>query len=171
MYLLLVVAVYVVFAKVFVDWKRWREFYPTIQYFIICNMLYNFLFYEHTLWEYKAVTIPWLNHTFIELVFTFFIVPVVLMIYLQYFPKERRKKFIYLGVWVAYFSLIEWLFEKKGLFVHENGWNLWWSTLFNLITFTLIRLHFRHPLKALVVSIPIIIILLCFFHPSLAELK
>jgi hypothetical protein len=92
MYLLLVVVVYILFAKFFVDWKRWKEFYPTIQFYILCNLLYNFVFYEHTLWRYKAVTVSWLNHTLIDLVFTFFIVPVVLMIYLQCFPKKRKKE-------------------------------------------------------------------------------
>jgi hypothetical protein len=91
MYLLLVVAVYIIFAIKFVDWRRWKEFYPTKQYYMICNLLYNFIFYNHTLWKYKAVTVPWLNHTLIDITFTFFIVPVVFMIYLQYFPKQKEK--------------------------------------------------------------------------------
>lgn len=171
MYLILVVVVYIVFAKKFVDWKRWKEFYPTIQFYIICNLLYNFLFYQHTLWKYHAVTVQWLNHTLIEITFTFFIVPVVFMLYLQYFPTGKRKKYIYLGVWVVYFSVIEVLFERKGLFIYENGWNGWWSTLFNLIAFTIIRIHYRKPLVALLVSIPIIVVLLFIFHPSLNDMK
>lgn len=39
MYLLLVILVYILFAVYLVDWERWNEFYPTIQYFIICNLL------------------------------------------------------------------------------------------------------------------------------------
>ncbi|WP_423800878.1 CBO0543 family protein [Neobacillus sp. SAB-20_R2A] len=170
MYLLLVVGVYIIFAKVFVDWKRWREFYPTVQFYIICNLLYNFLFYQHTLWRYKAVTLPWLNHTLIEITFSLFIVPIVLFIYLQYFPKGK-KKYVYLGFWVTYFSVIELIFEKKGLFVYENGWNLWWSILFNLITFTIIRVHHKNPITAFIISFPIIVVLLLLFHPSLAEMK
>lgn len=171
MYLLLVVGVYIVFAIKFVDWKRWKDYYPTIQFYIICNLLYNFIFYQHTLWKYKAVTVSWLTHTHIELTFTFFIVPVVLMLYLQYFPKSKKKGLIYFAVWVAYFSVIEFIFEKKGLFIYENGWNIWWSILFNLITFAIIRLHYKNILVAYLVSIPIIIVLLLFFHPSLVELK
>jgi hypothetical protein len=171
MYLLLVVGVYIIFARKFVDWRRWKEYYPTIQFYVICNLLYNFIFYNHTLWKYKAVTVPWLNHTLIEITFTFFIVPVVLMIYLQYFPKKKEKKYIYLAIWVAYFSVIEILFEKKGLFVYENGWNGWWSTLFNIIAFTIIRIHYKNPLVAFLVSAPIITVLLVLFHPSLHDLK
>jgi hypothetical protein len=97
MYLVIVIAVYVIFAKKFVNWTRWKEFYPTVQYFIICNLLYNFIFFNHTLWAYKAVTVKWLNHTLIELAFSFFIIPVVIMIYLQHFP-ENKHKLIYIGV-------------------------------------------------------------------------
>jgi hypothetical protein len=171
MYLFLVVGVYIFFSIKFVDWKRLKEFYPTIQFYLISNLLYNFVFYQHTLWKYKAVTVPWLNHTLIEITFTFFIIPVVLMIYLQYFPTGKRKKYIYLGIWVTYFSVLEFLFQKKGLFLYENGWNIWWSILFNFITFTLIRIHHKKPLVALCVSVPIIVVLLFFFHPSLHELK
>lgn len=170
MYLFIVMGVYIIVAKKFVDWKRWKEFYPTIQFYIICNLLYNFVFYQHTLWRYKAVTLSWLNHTLIEIAFSFFIIPVVLMVYLQYFP-QGKKKFIYLGVWVGYFTFIEFLFEKKGLFIYENDWDLWWSTVFNLITFFIIRVHYKNHLAALLISLPIILILLLFFHPTLQELK
>jgi hypothetical protein len=171
MYLLVVIVVYIIFAIKFVKWRKWKEYYPTIQFYIICNLLYNFLFYQHTLWKYKAVTVDWLNHTLIEIAFTFFILPVVLMLYLEYFPKEKGRGFLYLMVWVAYFSVIEYLFKTKGLFVYENGWSTWWSLLFNIITFTVIRIHYKNALAAFLVSAPIIAILLLFFHPALHDLK
>ncbi|RSD28514.1 hypothetical protein EJA10_05380 [Mesobacillus subterraneus] len=171
MYLLVVMVVYIFLAKRFVNWRRWREYYPTIQFYIICNLLYNFLFYQHTLWKYRAVTVDWLNHTLIEISFTFFIVPVVLMIYLEYYPKGKVRGVLYLLVWVAYFSVIEYLFEAKGLFIYENGRNGWWSVLFNIITFIIIKIHFKNALAAILISIPIIAVLLMFFHPALHDLK
>ncbi|MGN7178808.1 hypothetical protein BK139_18865 [Paenibacillus sp. FSL R5-0490] len=172
MYLLLVVLVYVFFAWKFVDWKRWKEYYPTVQFYIIANFLYNFLFYNHTLWAYRAVTLDWLNHTFIEITFTLLIIPVVVMIYLRYFPeKNLKKKIFYIGVWIVYFSVLEYLFSKKGLFVYDNGWNFWWSVLFNLIMFIMLRMHYKKPGIAMAVSLPIIAILLWFFHPHLIDLK
>ncbi|OIJ17238.1 hypothetical protein BKP37_01670 [Anaerobacillus alkalilacustris] len=170
MYLLLVVVVYLIFAKIFIDWKRWKEFYPTVQFYIICNLSYNFIFYNHTLWVYKAVTLDWLNHTLIDLTFTFLIVPVVIMIFLQYYPKGK-KQILYIFVWVVYFSSIEWLFVKKGLFIFANGWNIWWSVIFNIITFIIVRIHYRNIKLAFAVAIPIIAILLLFFHPSINDLK
>lgn len=170
MYLLLVILVYIFFAKIFVDWKKWKEYYPTIQYFIISNMLYNFIFYQHTLWAYKAVTVKWLNHTLIELVFSFFIIPVVIMIYLRYLPKGK-KILVYIGIWVAYFSFLEFLFVKKGLFIYENGWGITWSTLFNIILFCMVTIHYKRPMAALILSVPVMAVLLFIFHPSLSELK
>jgi hypothetical protein len=170
MYLILVLVVYGIFAYFFVDWKNWKLYYSTIQYFIICNLLYNFIFYNHTLWRYRAVTVEWLNHTFIEIAFSFFIVPVVIMIYLRYFPKGK-KRFLYVGIWVSYFTVIEYLFYKKGLFVYENNWNPFWSGVFNVILFVVVRIHYKNPLKAFLISAPIIIILLTIFHPALSELK
>ncbi|WP_421382767.1 CBO0543 family protein [Bacillus salacetis] len=171
MYLLLVVVVYIIFAYLFVDWKRWKDYYPTVQYYLICNLTYNFLFYNHTLWKYKAVTVDWLNHTLIELTFSFFILPVVLMIYLRYYPKNSRKSLVYVAVWIAYFTFIEYIFYKRGLFVYENGWGAGWSLIFNLIMFTMIRMHYKNKLLALIISLPLIAVLLLFFHPSLQDMK
>ncbi|MGG0855267.1 CBO0543 family protein [Metabacillus fastidiosus] len=170
MFLILVVAVYIILAYFFVDWKNWKSYYPTVQYYIICNLLYNFIFYNHSLWKYRAITVDWLNHTIIDITFTLIIIPVLIMIYLRYYPK-RKKQYVYIIIWIAFFTIIEYFFYKKELFIYENGWNIFWSCVFNLILFTVIRIHYINPLKAFLVSLPIIIILLCIFHPSLAELK
>lgn len=170
MYLAIVVIIYVFFAIKFIDWTRWKEYYSTIQFFVTSNLLYNFIFYQHSLWEYKAKSVFWLNHTIIDLVFTFFIIPVVIMIFLRYFP-EGNKKYPYLIGWVAYFAFIEFLFYKRGLFIYENGWGPGWSTLFDALMFILIRIHYKNPTLALALAIPTIGILLVLFHPLLHELK
>ncbi|RIW32704.1 hypothetical protein D3H55_12540 [Bacillus salacetis] len=171
MYLLLVVIVYILFAVIFVDWTRWKDYYPTVQYYLICNLTYNFLFYNHTLWKYKAVTVGWLNHTLIELTFSFFILPVVIMIYLRFLPLAKKKLLVYVIIWIAYFTFLEYLFFKRGLFVYENGWNVVWSLIFNIIMFVMLRLHFKNKLLALIISVPLITVLLLIFHPSLEDMK
>ncbi|MBM6619598.1 CBO0543 family protein [Bacillus suaedaesalsae] len=170
MYLLLVLIVYVFLGYYFVDWKNWKDYYPTVQFYIICNLFYNFIFYNHTLWRYNGITFSWLNHTFIEISFMLFVIPVILMIYLRYFPK-KKKPYLYVAVWVAYFTSLEFIFHNKGMFIYENDWNLFWSGIFNVIMFTILRIHYRNPLVGIIVSIPVITILFLFFHPTLAELK
>ncbi|KAA0549931.1 hypothetical protein FZW96_00855 [Bacillus sp. BGMRC 2118] len=170
MYLLLVLGILVFLGYYFVDWKNWKSYYPTIQFYIICNLFYNFIFYNHTLWKYNSVTISWLSHTLIETGFTLLVLPILIMIYLRYFP-ENKKPFLYIAVWVLGFTLLEYLAEKKELFIYENGWSILWSGLFNLIMFSILRIHYRNPITAFLVSIPVILILFQFFHPSLPKLK
>lgn len=173
MYLLFVVVAWIIIGKKFVHWKTWKECYPTIQYFIICNLFYNFLYYNHTLWAYKAKTTPILNHTLIETAFTFLIVPITIMIYLQHFPEgdQKQKKYIYVFSWCFFYWIIEYMFNKKGLFIYDNDWNIWWSAMFNVLMFTMLRVHYKKPLLALILSVPIIIFLIFLFPSPLWKMK
>ena len=170
MYFAIAVAVHLMLAYFLVDWKRWKEFYPTIQFYIICNLMYNFLFFNHTLWAYKPRT-PWLNHTIIDLTFSFIIIPIMLMIYLKHIPKLFSNALFYLFAWVVTFTVIEYLFQRAGLFIYQNGWGIINSAIFNVIMFSVLGLHFKRPLYAILVVIPVITILLFFHHPSFGDLK
>lgn len=72
MYLLLVIAVWIFFAYKFVDWSQWKKQYSTILFFMVVNLLYNTLYYNHTLWAFRGITAEWLNHSIINIAFTFF---------------------------------------------------------------------------------------------------
>ena len=170
MYLAIVVAVLLVLAYFFVDWNRWKDFYPTIQFYIMCNLLYNFIFFNHTLWAYNPST-SWLNHSIIDLTFSLIIIPIILMIYLKYIPKAFKNALFYILAWVATFTVTEYFFQRAGLFIYENGWGIFNSAFFNVIMFSVLGLHFKRPLHAILLSIPIIAILLFFHHPSFGDLK
>ncbi|RSD25487.1 CBO0543 family protein [Mesobacillus subterraneus] len=170
MYYIITIAASLLLAYFFVDWKNWLNYYPTIQFYIICNMLYNFIFYNHTLWAFNPST-PWLNHTLMDITFSFIIIPTLLMIYLRYTPKELKWKFAYIIAWVSLFTIVEFLFNKKGLFIHANGWEIHNSGIFNAIMFTILGIHLKKPLIAILLSIPIVLLLLYFHHPSFGDLK
>ena len=170
MYLVIALAILPILAYFLVDWKRWSDFYPTIQFYIICNLLYNFIFFNHTLWAYKPRT-PWLNHTFIDLAFGLIFIPIILMIYLKHIPKMFKNVLFYILAWVMVFTVTEYFFQKAGLFIYHNGWGIINSAIFNVIMFSVLGLHFKRPLYAIVLSIPIIAILLFFHHPSFGDLK
>lgn len=170
MYLIFVVVVWVIIAGKFLDWRRWKEFYPTVQYFIICNLLYNFLYYNHSLWEYRAKTTALLNHTLIDVTFTFIIVPLAICLYLQHYPPGRRQVF-YVLLWSVSFWAIEYVFFRKEMFLYKNGWSIWWTFGFNLIMFAMLRLHYRSPLLALGLSVPITAGLMLFFPLPFDALK
>jgi hypothetical protein len=170
MYLLLFTVIYLLIAIPMTEWTKWKKYYTTIQYYVICDLLYNFLFYDHTLWEYRSVETEWLNHTIIDLIFTFLIIPVAIYFYLSFLP-EGKKMYVYITGWVILFEIIEFFFHQKGLFLYHNGWNAMWSFLFNIVLFTMLRLHYRSNVKAIILTVPVIALLLWFFHPSFADLK
>lgn len=170
MFLVIALAVILILAYYLVDWKRWNAFYPTIQFYIICNLMYNFIFFNHTLWAYKPRT-PWLNHTFIDLAFSLIIIPIILMIYLKHIPKMLKNVLFYILGWVMVFTVTEYFFQRAGLFIYQNGWGISNSAIFNVIMFSILGLHYKRPLYAIVLSIPVIAILLFFNHPSFGDLK
>lgn len=170
MYLAIAVAVILILAYFLVNWKRWEDFYPSIQFYIICNLMYNFIFYNHTLWAYDPKS-PWLNHTFIDLTFSLIIIPIMLMIYLNHIPKLFKNTLSYLSAWVIVFTVVEYLFQKTGMFIYNNGWGIINSAIFNVIMFSVLAIHFKRPLFGILLAIPIIAILLFFHHPSFGDLK
>ncbi len=169
MYLLFIIIVLFILSFLYVDSETFKGYYPTIQIFIIFNLLYNFIFYQHTLWSYAPET-PWLNHTFLEIIYSFIIIPLMIIVYLRFFPSGWKGA-IYIVVWIFAFWLIEFDFSHRGKFHYDNNWNIWWSLGFNFIMFPFLRLHSKRPFLAILLSIPIIFILLSFFHPLFKELK
>ncbi|OZM56442.1 hypothetical protein CIB95_11750 [Lottiidibacillus patelloidae] len=172
MYLLLVIVVWILFAYKFVDWSQWKKQYPTILYFIVINLSYNFLYYNHTLWAFRGVTADWINHSIINMAFTFFICPVGLIIYLQRFPQQKAmNQLIYIAVWVIFYSVIETLFAYKGMYVYDNGWNGWLNIILNSVLFTVLYIHYKNPVRAILISIPLAILFYLFFPVPLDSLK
>ncbi len=171
MYLVMVVLVWIAFAIIFLDKKIIQQTYATVQYFIIFNLVYNFLYYNHTLWEYQGLTTPILNHTFIELSFTFIILPIAVVVYLKYFPSQKYHQLFYLFFWVVFFTFIELLFYKMEMFRYDNGWGVTDSLWFNVLMFFMIRLHYSRPFLTMMLSIIITIVLIQFFPIPLDKLK
>lgn len=171
MYLLLVIVVWILFAYKFIDWSNWKKHYPTILFFIVINMTFNMIYYNHTLWAFRGVTLDWLNHSMINAAFTFFICPAGLMIYLQRFPVERNNQIIYVALWTIFYSVLEHLFSLKGMFVYDNGWNSWLNIPLNLVLFLIVRIHDRNYIRAIAISVVLSIIFLLLFPVPLESLK
>ncbi len=171
MYLLLVIVVWILFAYKFVDWSQWKKQYSTILYFIVVNLTYNFLYYNHTLWAFRGITAEWLNHSIINMAFTFFICPVGLIIYLQRFPQKRSSQLIYISIWIAFYSIIQTLFAHMGMYIYDNGWNGWLNIILNTILFVVIYIHYKNPVRAIILSIPLAILFYVFFPFPLDSLK
>lgn len=149
------------------DWKNWREYYPTILFFIIGDLLYHFLFYDYfPLWKFNPIPFDeklGITGTHISLFIMFIKYPCTILLYLGNFPIERLKQFIYIGVWILIYTANELLTHSFGGINHYNGWNEWWSVLFNCAMFSLLALHHYRPLITWLLSFAFILFLWTVF--------
>lgn len=153
MYLLLLIVVWILFAYKFIDWSQVKKQYPSVLFFIVINMTFNYFYYDYSLWEFRGVTADWLNHSIINTAFTFFICPMGLIIYLQRFPTNRVSQLIYFTAWVTFYVVLTAIFAHRGLFVYDNGWNGWWNIPLNIVLFGVLYIHYRNPVRAIALSL------------------
>lgn len=145
------------------DWRNWKNYYPTILFFILGDIIYNFVAYNYPLWEQKSS----LGVTFTVLLVAATIWPSSVLLYLSNFPIfGKLKKVLYILLWVTIFTLIEIGCFYFGNFKYSNGWNIWWSILFDFVLFLLLKIHHEKPLIALILaSLLGTIIIYCFKIP------
>jgi hypothetical protein len=157
--------VFIILATAFVisawkwgDWKNWKLYHPTILYFLYGDMFYNYLTSHYPLWIHPPI-FPIDSYLVVKLLvqLCFACTP---LIYLGHYPKERWKVILWIGFWVILYSSIEGGLLLIGAMKHYNGWTLLHSVFFNCLMFPMLRLHFKRPLLAYILSAPIIIALL-----------
>jgi hypothetical protein len=143
------------------DLKRWKEYYPTFLFWGLGDAIYNILFCDKPLWKYMD---PLLNHTLSE----FFTVAIVFssatLLFLYHYPQKLYRQVIYIFVWVALFSGIEFIFYKLGSIVYYNSWTIRWSVVHNTYQFILLRLHYKRPFLAWISSFIILISIMIIFN-------
>ncbi|WP_281659048.1 CBO0543 family protein [Halobacillus sp. Cin3] len=171
MYLLLVIIVWVLFAWRFIDWTQWRRQYPTVLFFMLSNFLYNYFYYNHTLWAFRGVTLEWLNHSIINAAFTFIICPAGLVIFLQRMPDSKAARVYYVAVWIGFYTALEWLFSMKGMYVYDHGWNNWLNIPLNTLLFLILAVHYKRPSLAMILAVPIAVLFYVCFPFPLDSLK
>jgi hypothetical protein len=151
-------------------WKKWREYYPTILFMVLGNLLYSYLFKEYPLWMF--------DHTFeekllptqmsINLIKSFTSFPILTLIFLSHIPegKNTKKNIFYIIAWTILFIGIEYIARLLGMITYHNGWNMWWSMLFDFIMFVLLAMHYRNPILAWILSGIFIIVMWILFDIS-----
>ncbi|MDQ1143914.1 hypothetical protein QE429_000741 [Bacillus sp. SORGH_AS 510] len=139
------------------DWKNWRTYYPTWLFFIGGDLFKNALLHDYRFWSYKE-SIFGSRILFGHLIIDFLIMTCAysstLLIYLGKFPTQRMKQIGWILFWISLYSLIELINLKYlNLIEHHNGWNMYWSVLFNIVMFTVLKIHVEKPLIAWILSI------------------
>ncbi|HVI20877.1 MAG TPA: CBO0543 family protein [Bacillus sp. (in: firmicutes)] len=153
------------------DWRKIDKYYPTILFLIIGDLLYNLFTYSNPTWSYNK---NWIfpNHTLANLWIMITVYPATVIVYLYHFPKKRIKQIFYIVFWVILYVLTEILgLHVFGLIDHFNGWNMWWSLLFDIILFVMLYIHYKLPFLAWGLSIIVIIFFLHVFDVNLHNLN
>lgn len=170
MYLIFVTITWAIIGLKIISWKDSYKYYSTVLYYCVMNLLFDFLYYNHTLFAYKGAS-KYLNHTIISVTFCFVIMPIAVVIFLQRFPTQRGKRGLYMLSWASLFLILEYIFFRKGMFIYGNGWNLLHSFWFNIMMFTLLILHYKRPLLTLALSLLCIIVFIFLFPIPFSSLK
>lgn len=97
--------------------------------------------------------------------------PSALLVYLGRYPTKGIKQFLWISIWVAFWSFLEWVDDKFDEFSYHNGWNLMWSVLFNIGIFSMVRLHYKKPLLTYGLSIIATIGLVVIFKVPILKMK
>ncbi|TLS53805.1 hypothetical protein FE782_00120 [Paenibacillus antri] len=148
------------------DWRNWRTYLPTIHYFIIFDLLYNLFTWNHRLWEYPSPPNLLPNHLTMNLFIMFIFYPSFILIYLYRYPEGSSvaARVKYVLSWAALWAVWELCMNALGQCVYRHGWNFGWSAAFLLVMIPMLRLHYKNPLAAYALSIPITVFLLLWFQ-------
>jgi hypothetical protein len=157
------------------DWKHWNKYYSTILFFIVGDLLKNFLMYNHYVWSYQETIFAenlLRNHTIISLMIMFVVYPSTALIYLARFPDGVIKRVGWVALWVFLYSGVEFVnLHYLKLIKHHNGWSMMWSIIFNIVMFSTLWVHFKKPLIAWGLSILWVIFLLIWFNVPVDSMK
>lgn len=171
-FLLVLTTILVIGVWRFGDWRNWRKYYPTILFIISVNLCVTILTYNHTLWHFhKALFIP--NHTLGDIFMKFTNFPFMILLYLSRYPYKSRffRQFVYIAIWVAVFSLVEFVFLFTKLMTYHNNWNFGWSVLLWCAMFPLIRIHHTRPVWAWFICLGFTVLAISYFEIPITKLK
>jgi hypothetical protein len=140
------------------DWKNWQKYHTTMIYVAMGNLLYNFLYYNHWLWEYKQP-----RHVIADTLTTFIILPLTGLIFLTNYPDTINKQLFRIIKFITIYFLFEVVYHRYGILVYNYAWNVWWSLAWLFMMFPMFILHHKKPLIAYVASIIAVILMLILF--------
>lgn len=144
------------------DRRNWKLYYPTILFVIAGHFIYESLSISKHLWLFESHL---LGHTIPNFLIAFIVYPALTIIYLPHFPMVIfRDKLLYVSAWVLIISLSEYVSYSMGFFSYHNGWNIWWSVLFNCVWLPMVRIHHTKPIYGIIMAMTIGAIITSFFH-------
>jgi hypothetical protein len=166
---------YILLGWKFGNWKDFYSYYPTLLFFIIGDLLSQFLLYDYSMWKFQTIT-PFgnhinLNHTIISLSKMVVQYTSTISIFIGRLPSTFRGKLAWILLWTGIYGVTEGLSYVFGMMTYHNGWHLGWDILFNIMMFTVLIVHHKSPIVGWIISIPIILFLWIYFDIPYSVLK
>lgn len=152
------------------DWRNWERYYSTYLFMLAIDFAAGNVTFHHTLWHFEPDFLT-PNHSIINFLWTFTIYPATILLFLPYDSKKKLHGCLWIGSWAALYSLVETIISSIGLITYENGWSLLCSVLFDIVMFTILRIHFHRPGWAWLVSFALFIFVWIYFDFSIEHLK
>jgi hypothetical protein len=161
---------WIVAAFKFAD-RNWQRYYPTLLFATLGNALYELLCYKYQLWQMEPDGLPFAMIPILLL--TLIGMPLSTWIYLSKYPfsKSLYSQTGYIGLYILLFVILEWISVKVGAITYHHNWNLWWSLLFVIVMFIVLRIHYLRPLLAIIISVIAAVILCFIFDVSFYQMK
>ncbi len=150
------------------DWRNWRLYYPTILYFFFVELAYNVLTNEKPLWLYNSSA---LNHTLTELLTSLVIFPCTILIYLPLVSRKFISQLLYTLLGIFIYSVVEYLSYLMGYFSYLNGWNIFFSILFNCVMFPILCIHHKKPLIGVLTTAAGAALMIWYFKIPVMQLR
>lgn len=169
MFLILLLVFSIISCYKFGEWENYKKYNATILFFIAGDLLHKCLTVEKPLWHYEH---PSLNDFIVNLLIMFIAYPSTVLIFIPKMLKLKSacSKLRYITKWVIIYSVIEVIAIYIGFFKTTNGWNIWYSVVFNFAMFALLWLHYNKPLWAYLAIILQSIIILLYFNIPISEI-
>lgn len=153
------------------DWKGWKKYYPTVLFVMVVNLAASYITYHHTLWGYHPDPLIKTEST-VELVNSFVMLPSSTFLFLSNFPEgSKLHQHVYILLWVVLFSSLEFIDKTLGGIYYSNGWAWQISALFDIVMFTIIRIHYLSPARAWLITLFFTGIILFVFNFGSVEMK
>jgi hypothetical protein len=142
-------------------WKDWKLYYSTILYFMVGDSIADLLLYNNMLWTYGSLID---KSAVLDISIMVLLYPSTVILYLAYYPNKAGKQYLYILLWVAIYSLTEYIACLIDGFSYHNHWSIWYSVLFNFLMFPLLRLHYKKPLLVWPISAALAFTVLWWFQ-------
>lgn len=149
------------------DWKHWQKYHTTMLFIALSSAMYDVLVNDGAFYLWRYIGNSYVSEEIASLLYTVIAFPATALLFLSNYPAEAGKRVWHIVKYVAIYVMLEIIGLYLGTISHAHSWNLWWSTVFNLIMFSILRLHYQKPLAAYLLSFVIASYLMFHFHVSL----